>query len=596
MLNPLSSLKSIFICFLIVPITYNALQAQTLNILSNQYDNGEMLTGANFSLESTIQIPAGCSYATAQLNLPPDIYLDTQNPISDVIWQCVTCSGNSILIESIPGAFDGNSGSNGGDATSVQFNLRLDMGPVCEGVNFDFEIELEYYDEDMNTCGSQTTDVASFTSAYIDDYWQVQIVKQTDDDYMCIGGYTKYRITIPNPPAFGGYNSSDVLLASFLPGEIHKVFDESYNELAFNYLCIFSCIDDCTPFILTPISLNVNQSKKDYYVVVNYDCNGCDYEASYIDPTTGVYATPPCQASYVLTDTDTAPFDPTIFSTNPTCCGTYAGPTSIFKIHSTNGNENVCPGACNTTSYRIRYDHTQSADDLTNFCITDEIHPNYDVVSFNFSLSDDNYFDNPYNTALVTFSGAGQSQSFSIGGSGINPNNFNLVLNGVLFDVETVEICYDQNILAFSYYLDWNYTGSFNTDNNVGDLIDVCATTSTGLSACTSDVIQACAIDINGSLHASKSGTGFLNSLQVNRGDKATIRIAVSNGGTADLMSGDLEMVLPTDLSYCSSTVEFHYDGTPTSTPPSDVGGTFSVNGQVVSLNDFDLEKYCTSM
>ena len=107
------------------------------------------------------------------------------------------------------------------------------MGDLCEGVQQDFQFNVEYFDDAGTLCNQSNSEVTSFFSKYAENYWLVDLVEETPDSDICLGGYRKYRIDIPRRTSPGGYNSQEGFILFQTIGEIFKLYDKSYNCLLY---------------------------------------------------------------------------------------------------------------------------------------------------------------------------------------------------------------------------------------------------------------------------------------------------------------------------------------------------------------------------
>jgi len=194
-------------------------------------NGGELLTGSRFTIDAVIQVPIGCAKALISFEVPAFVELDLNQtqPIVPGQWQCISPNGckrptgvsldqaYTIEVESAAGTFNTSTET---DALNIQFNMFQTMGDLCEGVQQDFQFNVEYFDGADISCNQSTSEVTSFFSKYVENYWQVDLVEETPDSDICLGGYRKYRIDVPRRSSPGGYNSVEGAILVAAIGEV----------------------------------------------------------------------------------------------------------------------------------------------------------------------------------------------------------------------------------------------------------------------------------------------------------------------------------------------------------------------------------------
>ena len=227
--------------------------------------------------------------------------------------------------------------------------------------------------------------------------------------------------------------------------------------------------------------------------------------------------------------------------------------------------------------------------------------PNYDVSRLRFSSGNQTYFSSSSsNTAQVYLRNATSTVGpFQIDGSNYFQNLIST--QSITLDFTEIEICYDHAIPAFSGSLGIDYNGKFNSNNQVGDTFSVMASASSGQTSNTiTNEIKECDFLLSGSLRSYLPGISPTGSLKVDRGDKATVILELGNYGTDILRSGELEVEIPSNFTYCGGSARFYYDtgisGAGTSTPDPDIGGTWAESNNMLSLMNFDLVNVCNNL
>jgi len=588
---------------LLYPLCYG--QTITITNTNNVDISGDsLLTGSPFSLDAEIQIPAGCDSIVVTVSIPQDIRLDTNFPVEPTsTWESDNAVINynydafDLVITSLSGIFDSNSGSN---AQNLNIDLRMNMGDLCEGVEFNFEVDVEYY-EDGILCPGGSTASEKIYSLYLDNYWEIDLIRETPDSLICTGGFVKYRLEIPGRTSsdYGGYNSSNApppVLSNpvSFTSRANSVsfFNESYQSLG-NFIYLSNpCGFLNTKIYALNLDLNIGTGNTRAYAIENYECFECDYTNLDISPTASISPIQPCTNDRDYTQNDTESLDPQLFNT--TCCGTYTGVSQFNKYHNFSSTA-ICPGSCQPTNFGITFDNTLSGVDHTGFCITDDIPDDYVINSINFASSGDTYFASG-RTATLTYSG-GAPYTLSAGQTIVTLADLGVT------SLSEFTICYNSPIMALSDVLSIRYNGSFSDQVTVGDIVAPCATIpSLGEIACANAAtITNCAPRFSTDFRVYNNLVGATSTISTNWGDKSTYRLRIQNTGTADATDADLTYTIPPEFTFCSGGLRFYYvpigsslsNAVALPDPPAAIGGNHTLVGQDFTLSDFDLDMSC---
>ena len=596
-------MKKSTLLVVLMTLIYQASYAQSIIILnSNSVDisGDSLLTGSPFNLEAEIQIPAGCDSIAITISVPQDIRLDTNFPVEPTsTWESSNAvidynyNAFDLVVSSISGIFDNNSGSN---SQNLNIDLRMNMGDLCEGVEFNFDVTVEYFENGMICPGSKTASEKIY-SLYLEDYWEIDLIRETPDSLICTGGFVKYRLEIPGRSIsdYGGYNSSNGfgnVMQFYTAASGVQVYNQSYQLVPLGLSILANCPFTTSGNTEWSVGVQIGAGTKRYYILESFECDNCDYSTTYSSASASYFVNQPCQVFGTPQGSDTESFDPTLFTN--TCCGTYTGITQFNKYHNFNSTA-ICPGSCQSTSFGITFDNTLSGVNHTSLCINDDIPDDYDINSINFASSGDTYFSSGRTATLIYPGGA--PYSLTAGNTSVTLADLGVP------SLSNYSICYSNPVIALIDVLSINYSGSFTDQVSLGDVIAPCATIpSLGATACANTAtISNCSPRFSMDFKVYNDLVGATNNISTNWGDKSTYRLRVQNNGTADAIDADLTYTIPSEFTFCSGGLRFYYVPAGSSlssavalpSPPAATGGTHSLVGQDFLLSDFDLDMTC---
>lgn len=587
--------------------------SQTLEYIppSSQVNpSNELLTGTPFSLRAYLNLPANCTKARLSYTIPSDIHINQVFGSSFVPvnqWECntnlsTTCYSNGdIVIESIVDlAAQGNSSQD--NSTTVEINHRLKNGTPCDGDQYDIVFSVEYFDINGVSCGSPTnTNTISIIAKHSTPYWTASVTRLTPDTLICKGSFIKYKLKVPYKSGIGGYNLTNGSLNFSHQGKMLFVYDENYNEITSATTTNLGC-NNVTSI---PRSFTVGQSSRFYYIVVDLECGGCDYESLYFDANSFINGDPPCQSAISLT-TGSSNFSPSLVSEATSCCGT-GGNSGLITSTKTATEKpwGTCPGQCSPVTYKLTFDNTNSSNDLSYLYIADQLPPNFVVTSISldpFAVPASTYFNIPGRNINVSVSTTNGSTWYPYTSDGtvttLDPVSDMGIPPGT--PVTNINLFYS-GIRAFADFIRVNVSGYFNEDAPVGQVYTNCANFTgpqVSKQECKSITMEECQPlpYANTSLYDQSYPNSVLQTLVDN---KFTIRMRIYNSGSSEIENGSIMMNLPDDLSFCAGTEQFYFGTSSyttsglTNTIPTETGGNFTVNGQLITFDGFDLPSVC---